>query len=156
MTDKVKNYRVTVTNEFRVITSANRLVAGLSIDQSGDGISGPLTDEQLKELAADRYVVVYELSSDGSLTEKPLKAPKASVKVQGSKEDELAGLTRAELNKIAEERGVESPDKLPNIQAVKDAINAKDAEAAGEPAAPGEANTPADENSVAPAAPEED
>lgn len=60
---EAQQYRVTVTNEFRSITSANRLTAeGLSIPQDGDGITTALTKEQLAEAKADQYLTVKRVS----------------------------------------------------------------------------------------------
>lgn len=57
-TPKSKFYRVRVTNEFRATTSANRLTAGLSVPQDGDGLVAELTNDQLAELNDDQYVTV--------------------------------------------------------------------------------------------------
>lgn len=69
-----KTYQVRVTNEFRSTTTAARRTAGLTIDVTGDGYIGELSDEQLTELKADKYVQVTEPS------EAEAEAVKARVK----------------------------------------------------------------------------
>lgn len=74
-----KTYQVRVTNEFRAITSANRNVAGLSIATDGDGYLGDLNEEQLAELAKDKYVIVSEPKEDeATATKSRIKATTAA------------------------------------------------------------------------------
>ena len=51
-------------------------------------------------------------------------APTQNAQVPGSQNSVVAEPTRSELNKEAEELGIENPEKLPNKQAVVDAIKA--------------------------------
>lgn len=104
-------YQVRVTNEFRSITSANRNVAGLSIPTDGDGFLGELSDEQLEELRSDRYILLT--NADGSKIDEKAKAA------------DLSKLTRAKLEEIAKEAGVESTDEYNSKADLIAAIEAK-------------------------------
>lgn len=62
------NYRVRVTNDFRSTAgAATRSRAGITVN-NGEGYTGPLTSEQLKELQDDQYLTITK--EDGSALSK--------------------------------------------------------------------------------------
>jgi hypothetical protein len=106
-----KTYQVRVTNEFRSITTAARRVAGLTIDTTGDGYVGELTDVQLAELKADRYILLT--NADGSEI------------VEDAKPVDLSKLNRTKLEEIAKEAGIEALDEYNSKADLIAAIEAK-------------------------------
>lgn len=137
-----KTYQVRVTNEFRSMTSAGRRTAGLVIDS--EGYTGELTSKQLEELKADRYILLTnadgsEIVEEASETaEEETEAEEAATEVtepeESSSEDnetapakpaDLSKLTRAKLEELAKEAGVEATDQYNSKADLIAAIEAK-------------------------------
>lgn len=138
-----KKYQVRLTNSFRSITNAARRTAGLVID--AEGYIGKLTAEQLAELKADRYVLLTNadgseiVEEDAETNEETIEDEESAAEatdesdVETSSDNEpepakpvdLSKLTRAKLEELAKEIGLDATDKYNSKADLIAAIEAK-------------------------------
>lgn len=114
-----KTYQARLTNEFRSTTSAARRTAGLVIDS--EGYTGELTDEQIEELKADRYILLTNADGSEIVEEDSERVEETTTE----KSDNLSKLNRAKLEEVAKEIGLEATDQYNSKADLIAAIEAK-------------------------------
>lgn len=104
------NYKVTLPRTFPALAHRR---AGIAVAAGLEGYVGPLTQEQLEAIKADPIMTVT--NADGSEI------------VKGARPADLPKLTRAKLEEIAKEAGVEATDEYNSKADLIAAIEAKQA-----------------------------